>query len=233
MASELPLHEHYINRNDNLNPRYTFETFVVGPFNELGHAAAQAVVKEPGITYNPLFIYGPTGVGKTHLIQAIGNQLKKLQQNKKVFYVTSERFGNEYVASLQNNTIQSIKDKYRQYDMLIMDDIQFLSGREKTQEELFHLFNTLYENNKQIIFSSDKHPNYINNLEDRLKSRFNQGMIVDITMPDRESRIAILRAKAVSANFNVSDEVIDFLAASVEGNIRDLEGVLNRVICQT
>lgn len=231
--NELPLSDHYVSRNDNLNPRYTFDTFVVGPFNELAHAASQAVVAEPGISYNPLFIYGNSGLGKTHLIQSVGNQLKRSNPSRKILYVTSEKFGSDLVSAILGNTVQQIKDKYRQYDVLIMDDIQFLSGKEKTQEELFHLFNTLYENNKQVIFSSDKHPNQIQNLEDRLKSRFAQGMIVDITVPDHESRVAILRTKATQNNIVIPDDMIDFLAQSVEGNIRELEGVLNRVICHT
>lgn len=231
--AELPLAEHYVNRVDNLNPRYTFETLVVGPFNELAHAAAQAVVAEPGITYNPLFIYGNTGYGKTHLIQSIGNQLKKVNGSRKVYYVTSERFGSDIVTSIQQNTIQQVKDKYRQYDVLVMDDVQFLSGKDKLQEELFHIFNTLYENNKQIVFSSDRHPNYIQDLTDRLKSRFSQGMIVDVSAPDHESRVAILKTKAASNNFFLDDAVAQAIASEVEGSIRDLEGVLNRVMCQT
>jgi chromosomal replication initiator protein len=232
-VNELPLSDVYINRIDNLNPRYTFENFIVGPFNEVAHAASQAIVQNPGITYNPLFVYGSTGYGKTHLIQAIGNQLKRLYPNKKVYYVTSEKFGTDYVTALQQNNIQAIKDKYRNHDVLIMDDIQFMAGREKTQEELFHLFNSLYENNRQIIFSSDKHPNYIQNLEERLKSRFGQGMIIDISPPDHESRVAILRAKSSHYNFHLPDDMAEYVAGAVEGNIRDLEGVLNRIICQT
>ncbi len=233
MGNELPLDEHYINRNDNLNPRYTFDTFVVGPFNELAHAASQAVIQRPGIMYNPLFIYGSTGYGKTHLIQAIGNQVKKMSPSKKVFYVTSEKYAIDYLAALQAGTMNAFKEKYRQYDVLIMDDIQFFSQKERTQEELFHLFNALYENNKQIVFSSDKHPNYIQNLEERLKSRFSQGMIVDISEPDRESRIVILRTKAGHNNFILSDEILEHVADTVQGNIRDLEGSLNSIICQT
>ena len=229
---ELPLTE-YINRDDNLNPRYTFDTFVIGPFNELAHAAAQAIIKQPGIVYNPLFVYGNTGHGKTHLIQAIGNHIKSHNKDKRVFYSTSEKFTSDIVNSLQTNKISQMKDKYRKYDVLIMDDIQFLSGKEKTQEELFHLFNTLYDNNKQIVFSSDKHPNFIPGLEDRLKSRFNQGMIVDIPKPDQESRMAILTTKAKLHNILISQEVIDFLATSIEGNIRELEGTLNTIIMQS
>ena len=191
----------YINKEDNLNPRYTFESFVVGPFNELAYAAAQAVIKNPGTVYNPLFLYGKTGHGKTHLIQAVGNEIKKNRPNSKVFYLTSEKFVVDYLNSVQNNKANAFKEKYRKYDVLIMDDIQFLSNKEKTQEELFHLFNTLYENNKQIVFSSDMHPNYLTNMEDRLKSRFNAGMIVDIPAPDHESRVAILKTKIAQENF--------------------------------
>lgn len=230
---KLPLEDYYINKNDNLNPRYTFDTFVVGSFNELAHAAAQAIINKPGIVYNPLFIYGGTGYGKTHLMQAVGNQLKKIHGGKKIYYLTSERFTTELVTSIQNNKVSSFKEKYRQYDVLIMDDIQFLSNKEKTQEELFHLFNFLYDNNKQIIFSSDKHPNYIPNLEERLKSRFAAGMIVDIPKPEHESRVAILKSKATSSNYMISDEIVEYLALTIEGNIRDLEGALNSIICQS
>lgn len=232
-STELPLAEHYINRADNLNPRYTFDSYVVGPFNELAFAASQAVISEPGITYNPLFIYGNTGCGKTHLIQAIGNHLKRLNSTKKIYYTTSERFGSDIVSAIQQNTIQNIKDKYRQYDVLLMDDVQFLSGKDKMQEELFHIFNSLYENNKQIAFSSDRHPSYISDLTDRLRSRFGQGMIIDVNVPDHESRVAILKTKAAHHNFLLTDELSQVIANEVEGNIRDLEGILNRVICQT
>ena len=231
--AELPLGDFYIDKENNLNPRYTFESFVVGPFNELAHAAAQAVIKKPGLAYNPLFIYGNTGHGKTHLIQAIGNHVKNLNQGKKIFYVTSEKFALDYVNSVQANKVNLFKEKYRKYDILIMDDIQFLSNKEKTQEELFHLFNTLYESNKQIVFSSDKHPNFIPNLEDRLKSRFAAGMIVDIPTPDHESRLAILKTKMRQSSVIVSDAVLEYLAASIEGNIRELEGMLNVLVCQS
>ena len=230
---ELPLAENLINKDDNLNPRYTFESFIIGPFNELAHAAAQAIIKNPGILYNPLFIYGNTGHGKTHLIQAIGNHIKNQNRDKKVIYITSERFASEYVSSLQNGKINQFKEKYRKYDVMIMDDIQFLSEKEKSQEELFHLFNTLYDNNKQIIFSSDKHPNLIPSIEDRLKSRFGAGMTVDIPAPDHESRAAILTSKALMSNIVLQREIIDYLASSINGNIRDLEGVLNSIICQS
>ena len=233
LNTELPLSDFYINKEDNLNPRYIFDTFVIGPFNELAHAATQAIIKQPGVVYNPLFIYGNTGHGKTHLIQAAGNQIKKGCPDKKIFYLTSEKFTVEYINAVQQNKVGLFKDKYRKYDVLIMDDIQFLSGKEKTQEELFHLFNTLYDNNKQIIFSSDQHPNFIPGLEERLKSRFNQGMIVDITQPDHESRIAIIKTKLTKNNIELNEDMYDFIAKAVEGNIRELEGVVNSIICQT
>lgn len=229
---ELAMQDFYINKDDNLNPRYTFETFVVGPFNEFAHAASQAIIKKPGIVYNPLFVYGGTGHGKTHLIQAVGNHIKNLS-NKKVFYTTSEKFSQEYINALQLNKPNFFKEKYRKYDVLIMDDIQFFSGKMKIQEELFHLFNHLYENNKQIIFSSDKHPGLIQDLEERLKSRFSAGMIVDIPTPDNESRAAIIRTKISLNPFPLSKEVIDFLAYSVTGNIRELEGIINAIMCQS
>ncbi|MSR71613.1 MAG: chromosomal replication initiator protein DnaA [Candidatus Taylorbacteria bacterium] len=230
--SELPLADYYINKDDNLNPKYTFESFVVGPFNELAHAAAQAIIKKPSV-YNPLFIYGDTGHGKTHLIQAIGNHMKGAHSQKKVFYMTSEKFAVDCTNSIQAGKMNNFKEKYRKYDTLIMDDIQFLSNKEKIQEELFHLFNSLHENNKQIVFSSDKHPNYIPNLEERLKSRFAAGMIVDIPTPDLESRVAILKSKSTEHNCPLSSEIIDYLAQTVDGNIRELEGVLNTIICQS
>lgn len=229
---ELPLHDLYINKEDNLNPRYTFETIVVGPFNELACAAAQAVYKTPGIAYNPLFIYGKTGLGKTHLLQAIGNGIKKDSSDKKVFYVTSEKFFLDYVSAVQSNKIYIFKEKYRKYDVFIMDDIQFLSNKKGTQEELFHLFNILYDNNKQIIFSSDKHYNHIPNIEERLKTRFGAGMIVDIAEPDFESKVAIINTKTQNLPFRFEPGVIDFLAGNFSGSIREIEGVINIVSCQ-
>lgn len=229
---ELPIADTFINKEDNLNPRYTFESFVVGPFNEFAHAASQAIIKKPGIVYNPLFIYGGTGHGKTHLMQAVGNHLKN-SSNKKVYYTTSEKFSQEYVNALQLNKPNFFKEKYRKYDVLIMDDIQFFSGKMQLQEQLFHLFNHLYENNKQIVFSSDKHPGLIQDLEDRLKSRFSAGMIVDIPTPDNESRAAIIRTKSASSKYPLSKEVIDYLAYSITGNIRELEGIINSITCQS
>jgi chromosomal replication initiator protein len=228
---ELPLQEFYINKGDNLNPRYTFDTFVVGAFNTLAFAAAQAAIKRPGITYNPLFIYGDTGRGKTHLIQAIGNQFKKLYPGRKVFYLTSEKFAVDYTDSVQSGTANRFKDKYRQYDLLIMDDIQFLSKKEKTQEELFHLFNALHDTNKQIIFSSDRPPVAIPDIAERLKSRLASGMAVDIGEPDPESRIAIVRKKAALHGITLSEEVIEYVATALSGSIRELEGMVNSIIC--
>ncbi|MDP6387898.1 MAG: chromosomal replication initiator protein DnaA [Candidatus Pacebacteria bacterium] len=231
---ELPLNDYYPNKEDNLNPRYTFESFVVGPFNELAHVAAQAIVEKPGITYNPLFIYGGTGHGKTHLIQSVGNQLKKRNPDTKVYYTTSEKFAQDYINAVRSNKVNTLfKEKYRKYDVLIIDDIQFLSNMEKTREELFHLFNALYDNNKQIVFSSDTHPNMIPNLEGRLKSRFSAGMIADIPSPDHESRIAILKAKSLQNKFIIENEIVNYLALTVQGNIRELEGTLNSIICQS
>ncbi len=231
-SNTLPLEKVTINKTSNLNEKYSFQSFVVGPFNELAYSAAQAIIKKPGV-YNPLFIYGPTGLGKTHLIQATGNRIHKENEHTNIFYTSSEKFSQDYVNALKNNSINTFKNKYRSYEVLIMDDIQFFSGKEKLQEELFHLFNILYDKGKQIIFSSDKHPNYIIGLEDRLRSRFSAGMIVDVTKPDYESRAALLKTKATQKNTAISDEVVDFLASSLDGNIRELEGVLNAISIQT
>ena len=227
----LPLEDYYINKSDNLNPKYSFDTFVVGPYNALAHAAAKTVSEKPGITYNPLFIYGKTGHGKTHLIQAVGNYIKKT--GKKVFYVTSERFAVDYFNALQSGSANNFKDRYRQYDVLIMDDVQSLASKEKSQVELFHILYALRDNNKQIVFSSDQHPALLNGMEERLQSRFAQGMIVDLPAPDLESRAAILRAKAAQNSITLNDDVVDHLAQSIEGNVRELEGALNTIMCQS
>jgi chromosomal replication initiator protein len=228
---ELPLNDFYINKSDNLNPRYTFDSFVVGSFNEIAYTAAQAALNRPGITYNPLFIYGETGRGKTHLVQAIGNQYKKLYPSRKVFYLTSDRFGNEYTDSLQNGSVNRFKEKYRNFDLLIFDDVQFFSRKDKMQEELFHLFNSLYDANKQILFSSDRAPVAIPDIADRLRGRFGSGMIVDIGEPDVESRKAIIMKKLAVNGVYLSDESIDYVATAVQGSIRELEGVLNSLVC--
>jgi chromosomal replication initiator protein len=230
---ELPLSDYYVNKEDNLNPKYNFNSFIVGPFNELAYAVSQAIIENPGYNYNPFFIYGGTGLGKTHMIQAVGNTIKIKHPEKKVFYTSLEKFAVDYINSIQNKNPNVFKEKYRKYDVIIMDDIQFISGKDKTQEELFHLFNTLYQNNKQIIFSSDKHPNFIQGLEERLQSRFASGMTVQVTEPDYESRIAIIKAKFESSSCFIEDEVVSYLAETLNGSIRELEGSLNAVVCQT
>ena len=230
--NSLPLQNVHINKSSNLNKKYSFDSFVVGPFNELAYSASQAIIKKPGV-YNPLFIYGATGLGKTHLIQATGNKLQEKNESLNIFYTSSEKFSQDYVNALTHNRINQFKNKYRNYDVLIMDDIQFFSGKEKLQEELFHMFNILYDKGKQIIFSSDKHPNYIIGLEDRLRSRFSAGMIVDITKPDYESRAALLKTKATQKNIPISDEVVDYISTNINGNIRELEGILNAITIQT
>jgi chromosomal replication initiator protein len=227
---ELPL-EASISKKDNLNPKYTFENFIIGPFNEVAYSAAQATLRQPG-TYNPLFIYGSTGLGKTHLIQAVGNGLKEKNPNLSILYVSSEKFTNDIISAIQSNKIATLKEKYRAHDVFIMDDIQFLSGKDKVQEELFHLFNIFYDKNRQVIFSSDKHPNYILGLEDRLKSRLSQGMIIDVSKPEYESRMAILQSKAKEHGLSISFEVVNFIASHVEGNIRELEGIFNTLLAQ-
>ncbi len=229
---ELPLTDYLVNRSDNLNPRYTFDSFVVGPFNELAYTAALAVAQNPGIAYNPLFVYGETGRGKTHLIQATGAHIKKNTHNKRVFYLTAERFGFEFMTAINNRTIPQFKEKYRSYDVLIVDDMQFFSKKGTLQEEFFHLFNTLHDANKQIICSSDRHPNLIQDITDRLKSRFIAGMTVSILEPDYESRVAIIKAKAESMKLRLSQEIIDQLSLAVPGNIREIEGMLNTILCQ-
>ena len=229
-GSQLPLNDLYINKDDGLNPRYTFENFVVGSFNDVAYATGQAVLNNLGILYNPFFIYGNTGLGKTHLMQAIGNTVKKKYPERKIFYTSLEKYYMDYVNSTNLNKINSFKEKYRKYDVFIMDDIQFINGKEKTQEELFHLFNALYETNKQIIFSSDKHPNFIVGLEDRLRSRFNQGMLVDVGVPSFESRLAILISKTKDFSDKIPQEVLEYVAETVQGNIRELEGVMTSLI---
>ncbi len=231
-GAQLPLHDLYINKDDGLNPRYTFETFIVGSFNDVAYATSQAVINNLGILYNPFFIYGNTGLGKTHLMQAIGNTVKKKYPERKVFYTSLEKFYMDFVNAMNLNKINSFKEKYRKYDVFIMDDIQFVNGKERTQDELFHLFNSLYETNKQIIFSSDKHPNFIIGLEDRLRSRFNHGMIVDVGIPSMESRLAILQVKARDMTDKIPQEILQYVAETVQGNIRELEGVMTSLIAR-
>jgi chromosomal replication initiator protein len=215
---------------NNVNPRYTFENFVVGENNELARAACYAVSQNLGKVYNPLFIYGGVGLGKTHLLQSIGNEILAKDHNKKVKYITSERFANELIDSIRNQTVNDFKSAYQKIDLLIIDDVQFLAGKEKTQNEFFHIFNALYQINKQIVISSDRPPKAIATLEERLKSRFEGGMIADVGKPDLETRIAILKTKSDERNFYLDEEVLRYMAENVKNNIRELEGALNRII---
>ncbi|HFC76802.1 MAG TPA: chromosomal replication initiator protein DnaA [Candidatus Moranbacteria bacterium] len=215
---------------NNLNSRYTFDNFVVGENNELARAACYAVSQNPGTQYNPLFIYGDVGLGKTHLLQAIGNEIIKNDSEKKIIYISSESFTSELVDCIKNQTIDKFKNKYQQIDLLIIDDIQFISGKEKTQDIFFHIFNSLYQLNKQIVMSSDRPPNEIQILEDRLRSRFEGGMITDIGNPDIETRIAILQTKLSEKNFFLDDNIIKFVAENIKSNIRELEGALNKIV---
>lgn len=219
-----------VNPLTNLNPRYTFDNFIVGSFNELAYAAAQSVISNPGTKYNPLFIYGGVGLGKTHLIQAIGNELLKNNPAYKIRYTPAERYMGEIVDALRNQEMNRLKEKYREVDLLIMDDIQFVARTEKMQEEFFHTFNALYEKNKQIIISSDRPPHAISTLEERLKSRFEGGMIADVGLPDIETRLLILKTKTQAKQVSIPENVLMFIADKIKNNIRELEGALNRII---
>ena len=227
---QLKFEEFKTNKETNLNPRYTFANFVVGSFNELAHAAALAVADNPGYTYNPLFIYGGTGLGKTHLMQAIGNKIGEESKKKKVKYISSEKFVSGIVSAIRTNSMESFKASLAPIDVLILDDIQFIAGKNKSQEEFFHVFNSLYEKNKQIVLSSDRPPNAIAELEERLRSRFEGGMIADVSLPDYETRLVILKQKLQEKNMDIPEDVLDYIAANVKKNIRELEGALNKVL---
>lgn len=216
--------------NSKLNPRYTFDNFVVGSHNRLAEAVAQAVVKEPGKAYNPVFFYGNTGVGKTHLMQAIGNEIIKENPRKKVVYVSIEQFLNEMIESIRTKKNEDFRFKYREVDLLMIDDVQFVETYPKTQEELFHTFNTLYHANKQIILASDRSPKEIRNITDRLRSRFEGGMVADIQSPDYETRVAILKQGMIEKGIDISNEYIDLIAKNIDNNVRELEGALNKVV---
>lgn len=218
--------------NKTLNPKYTFETFVVGNNNRFAHAAAIAVGDKPGESYNPLFLYGGVGLGKTHLMHAIGNRILKNNKSMKILYVTSEKFTNQLINAIKDNKNEIFRNKYRTIDVLLIDDIQFIAGKERVQEEFFHTFNALHEDKKQIIISSDKPPRDIPFLEDRLKSRFEWGLLADISCPDYETRLAILRKKAQEENIVVNDSILSNIANKIDSNIRELEGVFNKIIAR-
>ena len=222
----------YGSLNPTLNPKYTFDSFVVGNNNRFAHAASLAVAEAPATSYNPLFIYGGVGLGKTHLMHAIGNEILRNNKNANILYVTSENFTNQLINAIKDNKNEQFRAKYRNIDVLLIDDIQFIAGKERVQEEFFHTFNTLHENGKQVIISSDRPPKDINLLEDRLKSRFEWGLIADISNADYETRLAILRKKAQLDNIIIDDEILANIANRIDTNIRELEGALNKLIAR-
>lgn len=230
---QMDFKEFFVDPKTNLNPKHTMESFIVGSFNELAHAAALAVIKNLGRVYNPLFVYGGAGLGKTHLLQAIGNAVLKNAQNKKVMYITSEKFTNELVSAIQNSAVHYFKDKYRDADLLIVDDVQFFSGKTKSQEEFFYTFNSLYDAGKQLVFSSDKSPKQIPDIGERLLSRMEAGVIVDISEPEYESRLAILKSKATEKNIDLPVKTLELISSMIQKNIRELEGALNTVNIQS
>ncbi|PWI56839.1 chromosomal replication initiator protein DnaA [Sulfoacidibacillus thermotolerans] len=226
---EHPFEDEFTNQTP-FNPKYTFDTFVIGERNRLAHAASIAVAERPAQNYNPFFLYGGVGLGKTHLMHAIGQHALRMNANAKVVYISCETFVNEFVTALQTRTIDDFRNKYRRADILLIDDIQFIAGKESTQEEFFHTFNTLHNDHKQIVITSDRPPKDIERLENRLRSRFSGGLIIDVKPPEFETRVAILRKKAKAEGFSIDNEALNLIATKVETNVRELEGALIRVI---
>ncbi len=231
-STSTPSEQYTQNLNSNLNPKYTFESFVVGNNNRFAHAAALAVAEAPATSYNPLFLYGGVGLGKTHLMHAIANEILVHNKNTSILYVTSEKFTNQLINAIKDNKNEQFRNKYRNIDVLLIDDIQFIAGKERIQEEFFHTFNALHESGKQIVISSDRPPKDINFLEDRLKSRFEWGLIADISNPDYETRLAILRKKSQLDNIIIDDNILSNIATKIDSNIRELEGTLNKLIAK-
>lgn len=232
-SGQIGFDEYKLSKNTNLNPKYSFDCFIVGPHNELAHAASWAAAKNPGTVYNPLFIYGGVGLGKTHLLQAIGNEVVNKFPGKKVKYIPTEKLISEIIFSIRGGTIESLRTKYLDTAVFIIDDIQLISGKERTQDEFFYIFNTLYNKNLQIVLSSDRAPKAIPELSDRLRSRFEGGMIADVSLPDFETRVAILKTKCQQLGFSFSDEILSYIATSIQSNIRELEGVLIKLAAHT
>ena len=225
-----PIIQDNFSNSSNLNPKYTFDSFVVGGNNSFAHAAALAVAEAPATAYNPLFLYGGVGLGKTHLMHAIGNEILRNNRDANVLYVTSEKFTNHFINAIKDNKNEMFRNKYRNIDVLLIDDIQFIAGKERIQEEFFHTFNSLHESGKQIILSSDRPPKDIQPLEDRLRTRFEWGLIADISNPDYETRMAILKKKAQLDNIIIDDEILSNIATHIDTNIRELEGALNKLV---
>ncbi len=232
-SGQLGFDELKFNRDANLNPKYSFNGFIVGPYNELAHAAAWAAAKNPGMIYNPLFIYGGVGLGKTHLLQALGNEVLNNMPGKKVRYIPTEKLTSEIIYAIRNGTIETLRAKYLDTTVFIIDDIQFISGKERTQDEFFYIFNSLYNKNLQIVLSSDRAPKSIPELSDRLRSRFEGGMIADVSLPDFETRMAILKTKCQQLGLLFTDEILSSIASSIQSNIRELEGALTKVAAHT